>query len=72
MSRGGFHRLLVNFLGGDEQPDFAAALLKFLRYSNSWKEMPARPAAGDSDEGRFGVGLVHVGRAAKGLSPSSS
>ncbi len=33
--------------------------------------MPARPAAGDGDEGRFGFGSGHVARAAKGLSAAS-
>ena len=64
----GFHRLLVNVLGRNEQGDVATSLPELFRDGESRKEMPASPAAGDGDEGRFGFRNDHVALAAKGFS----
>ena len=60
---GGSHGLLVDFLGRNKQRNFAAALFQFPGDGETRKEMPARAAARDGDEGRFGSGPGHVGRA---------
>ena len=52
----GFHGLLVHVLGRNEQRDGAAALLELFRDGETRKQMPARAAAGDGDEGRVGSG----------------
>ncbi len=67
-ARRGFHGLLVHVLGRNEQGHGAAALLELFGHGQTGKQMPARAAAGDGDEGRFGSGGGHVALAAKGFS----
>ena len=62
----GFHGLLIHVLRRNEQRDVAAALEQLLRHGQAGKEMPARPAAGDGDEGRLvaRAGVISAGRMA--------
>ena len=64
----GFHGFLIHLLGRNQQGHGAAALLQLLSDGQSGKQMPARAAAGNGDEGHFGSGNGHVALAANGFS----
>src|SRR5262245_25477442 len=57
----GFDSPLVHFLGRNEQPNLAAASGQLLRHRDSGKEMSARSAASNGDEGRSCADVRHAG-----------